>query len=47
MLQEISRREILEYTEDTYGMDRMFKYDSDDIDGDNFYWYFYIKLKLI
>ena len=36
MLQEISRREILEYTKDTYGMDRMFEYDSNDIDGDNF-----------
>jgi hypothetical protein len=34
MLQEISRREILEYTEDTYGIDTTFEYDSDDIDGD-------------
>eukprot|EP00978_Attheya_sp_CCMP212_P034640 scaffold146167_cov65-Attheya_sp.AAC.5 len=32
MLQEISRREILEYTEDTYGIDPMFEYNSDDID---------------
>ena len=36
MLQEISCHEILEYIEDTYGMDRMFEYNSDDIDGDNF-----------
>ena len=36
MLQEISRCEILEYTEDTYATDRTFEYDSNDIDGDNF-----------
>eukprot|EP00978_Attheya_sp_CCMP212_P013312 scaffold33437_cov68-Attheya_sp.AAC.7 len=34
MLQEISRCEILEYTEDTYGIDPMFEYDSDDNEGD-------------
>eukprot|EP00978_Attheya_sp_CCMP212_P027714 scaffold93477_cov76-Attheya_sp.AAC.1 len=34
MLQEISRREILEYTEDTYGIDPTFEYDSDDNEGD-------------
>eukprot|EP00978_Attheya_sp_CCMP212_P035286 scaffold152542_cov30-Attheya_sp.AAC.1 len=36
MLQEIAHREVLEYREDTYGIDRMSEYDSDNIDGDQF-----------
>ena len=38
MLQEIYRHEILEYTEDNYGMEQTFEYNSYDIDGDNFDW---------
>eukprot|EP00978_Attheya_sp_CCMP212_P046924 scaffold420461_cov35-Attheya_sp.AAC.1 len=36
MLQQIACREVLEYREDTYGIDRTFKYKCDNIDGDNF-----------
>ena len=32
MIQEISRREVLEYSEDAYGVDQTFEYDSDNTD---------------
>ena len=47
MLQEINCLEILEYREDTYGINRVFEYGSDNIDGENFDGCFYNKLQLI
>ena len=36
-LNEITHREILDHREDSYGINRTFEYDSDNIDGDKFY----------